>query len=75
MAGIRGKAAARLGPFMGRVRGLPRAAGVLYADETPARADGKLAYMPSRAPSSSPRCTPAGGLLTTSTPAVSFPVT
>ena len=37
-AGIRGKAAARLGPFMGRVRDLLRSAGVLYADETPARA-------------------------------------
>ena len=37
-AGIRGKAAARLGPFMDRVRDLLRSAGVLYADETPARA-------------------------------------
>ncbi len=45
MAGIRGKAAARLGPFMDRVRELLRAAGVLYADETPARAAGKLAYV------------------------------
>ena len=39
-AGIRGKAAARLGPFMDRVRVLLHAAGVLYADETPARAAG-----------------------------------
>ncbi len=34
MAGVRGKAAARLGPFMERVRDLLREAGVLYADET-----------------------------------------
>jgi len=34
MAGVRGKAAARLGPFMDRVRALLREAGVLYADET-----------------------------------------
>src|SRR6266516_1658953 len=42
MAGIRAKAAARLGPFMDRVRELLRSAGVLYADETPARARGHL---------------------------------
>jgi transposase len=45
MAGIRGKAATRLGPFMDRVRELLREAGVLYADETPARGSGKLAYV------------------------------
>ena len=45
VAGVRGKAAARLGPFMDRVRELLRAAGVLYADETPARAAGKLHYV------------------------------
>jgi transposase len=45
MASVRGKAAARLGPFMDRVRDLLREARVLYADETPARADGKLAYV------------------------------
>src|SRR6266581_4173503 len=44
-AGIRGKAAARLGPFMARVRDLLRSAGVLYADETPARAAGHLHYV------------------------------
>ena len=44
-ASIRGKAAARLGPFMDRVRVLLRAAGVLYADETPARAAGHLHYV------------------------------
>ena len=44
-AGIRGKAAARLGPFMDRVRVLLRSAGVLYADETPARAAGHLHYV------------------------------
>ena len=44
-AGIRGKAAARLGPFMDRVRDLLRSAGVLYADETPARAAGHLHYV------------------------------
>jgi transposase len=45
VAGVRGKAAARLGPFMDRVRQLLREAGVLYADETPARAAGKLHYV------------------------------
>ena len=44
-AGVRGKAAARLGPFMERVRDLLRSAGVLYADETPARAGGRLHYV------------------------------
>jgi transposase len=44
-AGVRGKAAALLGPFMARVRELLRAAGVLYADETPARTGGKLHYV------------------------------
>ena len=44
-AGIRGKAAARLGPFMDRVRELLPAARVLYADETPARCAGKLRYV------------------------------
>jgi transposase len=45
MAGIRGKAARLLGPFMDRVRELLPAAPVLYADETPARAAGKLHYV------------------------------
>jgi transposase len=45
MAGIRGKTAARLGPFMDQVRELLRSAGVLYADETPARAAGGLRYV------------------------------
>jgi transposase len=44
-AGVRGKAAARLDPFMDRVRELLRSAGVLYADETPARTAGKLHYV------------------------------
>jgi transposase len=44
-AGVRGKAAARLGPFMDRVRVLLRESGVLYADETPARTAGKLHYV------------------------------
>jgi transposase len=44
-AGVRGKAAARLGPFMERIRQLLREARVLYADETPARADGHLHYV------------------------------
>jgi transposase len=44
-AGVRGKAAARLGPFMDRARELLREAGVLYADETPARAAGGLRYV------------------------------
>jgi transposase len=45
VAGIRGKAAARLGPFMDRARELLRAVPVLCADETPARAGGKLHYV------------------------------
>jgi transposase len=45
VAGVRGKAAAQLGPFTDRVRALLRAAGVLYADETPARAAGGLRYV------------------------------
>jgi transposase len=44
-AGVRGRAAARLGPFTGRVRVLLRESGVLYADETPARTAGKLHYV------------------------------
>jgi transposase len=44
-AGARGRAAALLGPFMDRVRELLRAAGVLYADETPARVCGRLRYV------------------------------
>jgi transposase len=44
-AGIRGKAAPLLGPFMDRVRELLPDAPVLYADETPARAAGKLRYV------------------------------
>jgi transposase len=45
MAGVRHKAAGKLEPFMDHVRGLLRQAGVLYADETPARAAGHLAYV------------------------------
>jgi transposase len=45
IAGVRGRAAARLGPFMDRVRVLLRDAAVLYADETPARTSGKLHYV------------------------------
>ena len=45
VAGIRGKAARLLAPFMNRVRELLHAAAVLYADETPARAAGKLHYV------------------------------
>ena len=45
MAGVRHKAAGRLEPFMDHVRGLLRQAGVLYADETPARAAGQLEYV------------------------------
>jgi transposase len=44
-AGIRGKAARLLAPFMDRVRELLPAAPVLYADETPARCGGKLRYV------------------------------
>ncbi|MGH7734925.1 MAG: IS66 family transposase, partial [Gemmatimonadales bacterium] len=45
VAGVRGKAAARLGPFIDRVRQLLSTVAVLYADETPARAAGKLHYV------------------------------
>ena len=45
LAGVRGKAAARCEPFMDHVRHLLRQAGVLYADETPARAAGGLEYV------------------------------
>jgi transposase len=45
VAGVRGRAAERLGPFMDRVRVLLRQAGVLYVDETPGRAAGELAYV------------------------------
>ena len=44
-AGVRAKAAARLGAFMDHIRQLLRSAGVLYADETPARAGGRLHYV------------------------------
>jgi transposase len=45
MAGVRHKAADKLEPFMDHVRGLLRQAGVIYADETPARAAGHLEYV------------------------------
>jgi transposase len=45
VAGVRAKAAGRLGPFMERVRELLGQAGVLYVDETPGRAAGELAYV------------------------------
>jgi transposase len=45
VAGVRAKAAGRLGPFMERVRVLLGQAGVLYVDETPGRAAGELAYV------------------------------
>jgi transposase len=45
VAGVRGKAAARLGPFMERIRELLAAVPVLYADEAPARAAGRLHYV------------------------------
>jgi transposase len=44
-AGARGRAAALLPPFMDRVRELLGGVRVLYADETPARAAGKLRYV------------------------------
>jgi hypothetical protein len=45
MAGVRAKAAGRLEPFMDHVRALLRPAGMLYADESPARAAGHLGYV------------------------------
>ena len=45
MAGVRGKAAARLEPFMDHVRTLLPQVGVLHADETPAHACGRLEYV------------------------------
>jgi transposase len=44
-ASVRGRAAVLLVPFMDRVRELLRTVPVLYADETPARAAGKLRYV------------------------------
>ena len=44
-----------------RYRELLRAAGVLYADETPARAAGHLHYVHAPAPGTAPRCTPVTG--------------
>jgi transposase len=45
VAGVRGEAAAWLGPFMERVRWLLQQAKVLHADETPGRACGGLVYV------------------------------
>jgi transposase len=45
VAGVRGQAAARLGPFMERVRWLLQQAKVLHVDETPGRAGGGLVYV------------------------------
>jgi transposase len=45
MAGVRHKAAGKLEPFMDHVRALLRQAGVIYADETPARAASGLQYV------------------------------
>ena len=45
VAGVRGAAAARLGPFMERVRWLLQQAKVLGVDETPGRACGGLVYV------------------------------
>jgi transposase len=45
VAGVRGKAAGRLGPFADWVAWLLRQAGVLHVDETPGRAAGSLAYV------------------------------
>jgi len=45
VAGVRGVAAGRLGPFMERVRWLLGQAGVLGVDETPGRAAGGLVYV------------------------------
>ena len=45
VAGVRGKAAGLLGPFMDRVRVLLRQADVLHADETTARVGGDLTYV------------------------------
>ena len=67
-AGVRGKAAALLGPFMDRVRVLLHEAGGLYADETPARTAGKLYYVHVAC---TEFLTPAAGPLRTSTPAAS----
>ena len=45
VAGARGRAAGRLGPFMERVGALLRQAGVVGVDETPGRAGGGLVYV------------------------------
>ena len=73
MAGVRGKAASRLGPFIGQVRELLRAAGVLYADETRPAPPAACATCTSPAPSSSPPCTPVTAPRRRSTPAACSP--
>ncbi len=45
LVNARRRAAARLEPFMARVRQLLRQAGLLHVDETTARADGDLVYL------------------------------
>jgi transposase len=45
MAGVRHKASGKLEPFMDHVRALLHQAGVIYADETPARAASSLEYV------------------------------
>lgn len=45
LVAARKRAAARLEPFMARVRHLLRQAGLLHVDETPARVDGGLTYL------------------------------
>jgi transposase len=45
MAGVRHKASGKLEPFMDHVRALPHQAGVIYGDETPARAASSLEYI------------------------------
>jgi transposase len=45
LVAARKRAAARLEPFIARVRHLLRVAGLLHVDETPARVDGGLAYL------------------------------
>jgi transposase len=74
-AGIRGKAAARLGLFTDRVTELLGAAAVLYADETPPAPPGNCTPCTWPAPSSSPPCTPAAGPRRPSTPAASWRAT
>jgi transposase len=67
VAGVRGRAAGLLEPFMARVGALLRQAAVVGVDETRGGPPASWRTCTWPAPSSSPTCTPAAGPLRTST--------